>query len=114
VITTVRMYKPKGRGQTPAVGLARWYVTRAGLGDSVTRSDVSIIKSIIKSCGGADNAKMLLERHLSDSWRWVNRKSLRFVLSVLEDYKAELGLSVAGTMIPKPRCVEVRRVTARV
>jgi hypothetical protein len=31
---------------------------------------------------------------------------------MLKDYKRELGLSERRTMIPKPRCVEVRRVRA--
>jgi len=84
-----------GVGSTDATSLTDWYVSATGLIDN-RRKLIRQINKIIQECGGYVGARGVLSLHLSSDWRRRNAKSLEYVLSQLDRYKAALGLTEEG------------------
>lgn len=92
----------EGVGSTPSTSLVDWYVRAVSLIDN-RRKLVRQMKKIVRECGGEERARQVLVFHLSSGWRRRNAKSLEYVLSQLDRYKAALGMDDQETRLSVER-----------
>lgn len=85
----------EGVGSTDATSLVDWYVGATGLIDN-RRKLIRLVNKIIRECGGGLEAKRVLGFHLSSDWRRRNARDLEYVVSQLDRYKEQLGLTGGG------------------
>lgn len=89
---TGRVSPMVGVGMTDAVELSVWYKRRSQLTSMAQSVVTRQVKALVRRVGSVENARLVMELHLSSRVRRRTQKPVGFILRSLDEYVAYLGL----------------------